>query len=61
MPSAAIEVSGHTDNVGGDKKNKRLSQQRADAVRDYAKGIASIARQLPDPLPPASKVRSLLG
>ena len=40
-PSATIEVSGHTDNVGGNKKNKRLSQQRADAVRDYlvAKGI----------------------
>ncbi len=40
-PSAAIEISGHTDNVGGDKKNKRLSQQRADAVRAYliAKGI----------------------
>ena len=40
-PSATIEISGHTDNVGGNKKNKRLSQQRADAVRDYlvAKGI----------------------
>ena len=40
-PSAKIEVSGHTDNVGGNKKNKRLSQQRADAVRAYlvAKGI----------------------
>lgn len=40
-PSATIEVSGHTDNVGGNKKNKKLSQQRADAVRDYlvAKGI----------------------
>ena len=40
-PSATIEISGHTDNVGGNKKNKKLSQQRADAVRDYlvAKGI----------------------
>lgn len=39
--SAHIEISGHTDNVGNKKDNKRLSQQRADAVRDYlvAKGI----------------------
>lgn len=36
--SAKIEISGHTDNVGGDKKNKKLSQQRADAVRDYLVG-----------------------
>ena len=39
--SASIEISGHTDNVGSTKKNKRLSQERADAVRDYlvSKGI----------------------
>ena len=39
--SAHIEISGHTDNVGNKKDNKRLSQQRADAVRDYlvSKGI----------------------
>ncbi|MEZ4402161.1 MAG: OmpA family protein [Kofleriaceae bacterium] len=39
--SATIEISGHTDNVGSKKKNKRLSQERADAVRAYlvAKGI----------------------
>lgn len=34
-PSARIEVSGHTDNVGKQQANKKLSQKRADAVRDY--------------------------
>lgn len=39
--SARIEISGHTDNVGSKKGNKKLSQRRADAVRDYlvSKGI----------------------
>lgn len=30
-----LEVGGHTDNVGSDRFNLRLSQQRADAVREY--------------------------
>jgi OmpA-OmpF porin, OOP family len=34
-PNMIIEVQGHTDNVGSDEANLRLSQQRADAVRDY--------------------------
>ncbi len=34
-PNMAIEVQGHTDNVGSDAVNMRLSQQRADAVKDY--------------------------
>ncbi len=33
-----IEVQGHTDNVGSDEANLKLSQERADAVRDYLVG-----------------------
>jgi len=40
--SVSVEISGHTDNVGGEEFNMKLSQARADAVRDYLirKGIA---------------------
>lgn len=34
-PSARILISGHTDNVGNAATNQRLSQTRADAVREY--------------------------
>ena len=30
-----VEIQGHTDNVGDSQTNQRLSQQRAQAVRDY--------------------------
>jgi len=34
-PSLKMEVEGHTDIVGGDEYNQRLSEQRAATVRDY--------------------------
>lgn len=41
-PTAQIEIRGHTDNVGQDADNQKLSQERAKAVYDYliSKGIA---------------------
>jgi OmpA-OmpF porin, OOP family len=41
-PKIALEVQGHTDNVGADAYNMHLSQSRADAVRAYlvSHGIA---------------------
>ncbi len=40
---ALLEVQGHTDDRGNAEKNKTLSQQRADAVRNYLveKGVAA--------------------
>jgi len=34
-PGLTLQVEGYTDNVGSDEFNLKLSQQRADAVRDY--------------------------
>jgi len=40
--TVSVEISGHTDDVGGEDFNMKLSQARADAVRDYliSRGIA---------------------
>jgi outer membrane protein OmpA-like peptidoglycan-associated protein len=34
-PTLGLAVEGHTDSVGGDEYNQRLSEQRAGSVRDY--------------------------
>ena len=41
-PDLQVRIEGHTDNVGNDDYNLRLSQTRADSVHDYivGKGIA---------------------
>jgi outer membrane protein OmpA-like peptidoglycan-associated protein len=41
-PGLKLEIEGHTDSVGSDDSNQRLSQQRADSVRAYLgqQGIA---------------------
>ncbi|NIT61304.1 MAG: OmpA family protein, partial [Aliifodinibius sp.] len=35
IPGLEIELGGHTDAVGSDAYNQNLSEQRANAVRDY--------------------------
>jgi outer membrane protein OmpA-like peptidoglycan-associated protein len=42
-PGLKIAVEGHTDSVGGDEYNMRLSENRASAVRDFlvAQGVSA--------------------
>ncbi len=42
-PTERIEIGGHTDNIGTDKKNLLLSQERAKSIVDYlvAKGVSN--------------------
>ncbi|MEM9072052.1 MAG: OmpA family protein [Myxococcota bacterium] len=35
FPEVTVEIQGHTDSRGSDRYNQRLSNQRAEAVRDY--------------------------
>ena len=37
-PGLSLEVEGHTDSTGSDELNQRLSERRANAVRDYLIG-----------------------
>ncbi len=58
-PGLNIEVGGYTDNVGGDEMNQKLSENRADSVRDYLvqEGVSTnsvTARGLGNSLPVAS-------
>lgn len=43
MPSHSVKITGHTDSVGNDRYNQKLSERRANAVKAYLveKGIAS--------------------
>lgn len=45
-PRVRIELQGHTDSKGADKYNQKLSQQRAEAVRDYLQRQGVNASQL---------------
>lgn len=42
-PELQVEIEGHTDNIGSEKSNVRLSEKRANAVRNYlvARGVAA--------------------
>ncbi|HTH57454.1 MAG TPA: OmpA family protein [Cyclobacteriaceae bacterium] len=46
-PSMVIEIGGHTDNIGDDASNNKLSHDRAKSVRDYliSGGIAATRLQ----------------
>jgi outer membrane protein OmpA-like peptidoglycan-associated protein len=56
-PGLKIQVEGHTDSVGTDEYNMKLSQQRADAVHDYlvaqgvpAPGVSAVGLGKADPV-----------
>lgn len=45
-PTVKVEIQGHTDNVGNDDANMRLSEQRAKSVYDYVIGKGIPANRL---------------
>jgi OOP family OmpA-OmpF porin len=42
-PEVRVRIEGHTDSIGSDEYNQRLSERRAQAVKQYlvSKGIAA--------------------
>ncbi|UVI40023.1 OmpA family protein [Qipengyuania spongiae] len=42
QPAAKITIEGHTDSQGEDAYNQRLSERRAQAVRDYLKDVRQV-------------------
>ncbi|MDR3609874.1 MAG: OmpA family protein [Ignavibacteriaceae bacterium] len=42
-PDVKVEIQGHTDNIGSERYNQKLSLQRAETVKNFlvAKGVAS--------------------
>ena len=64
-PDTKVEVQGHTDSSGSRKTNTRLSQQRADAVKNYlvSKGVkpeqlTATFRVLDDVQDPRARIRT---
>jgi outer membrane protein OmpA-like peptidoglycan-associated protein len=43
VPSLKVEISGHTDNIGSETTNQKLSEDRANSVVSYLskKGVTS--------------------
>ncbi|MBK8231802.1 MAG: PorV/PorQ family protein [Candidatus Eisenbacteria bacterium] len=42
-PEVRVKITGHTDNIGADASNEKLSMRRSEAIRDYLvrKGVSS--------------------
>ena len=59
VPGAQVQIVGYTDNDGSPEANLELSQERADAVKDYlvdrdvpADDLTTLGRGEEDPLVP---------